>query len=89
MEQPRYQTDDTPLAAYLYMQGFPIIDIDYSIPRRAQFVFKNGDEKIRDAERQYEIGKALVEPEKYNIIYKKLARLVATQTPWTEGVMNG
>ena len=89
MEQPRYKTDDTPLAAYLFLLGFKIIDIDYSEPRRCQFIFFDGGPEIRDAEHQYDIGKALVEPERYNKIYKRLARRVVTQTPWTEGVMNG
>lgn len=82
-----YSTTDTSLAAFLYTEGFRIIDIDYSNDR-AQIIFENGDQKIHDMERLYYIGKAEVEPSLYSRNYKRLSRVLRNRIPWVEGVVN-
>ena len=39
MNDGHYETSDTALAAYLYSLGIKLIRIDYSLSRRAVFVF--------------------------------------------------
>jgi len=86
--QDSYKTSDTSLAAYLFTDGFQIIDIDYSNPR-AEFVFKNNSPSLAEAVRLYSIGKTQVDAATYARLHRKLTKLVVSQTPWTEGVING
>ncbi len=85
--QDTYRTSDTPLATYLYAEGFQIIDIDYSNPR-AEFVFKNDNATLQESVRLYNIGKADVDAATFARLLRKLTKLVVTRTPWTEGVIN-
>ena len=85
--QDCYRTSDTSLAAYLFTEGFPIVDIDYSNPR-AEFVFKNNSPQINEAVRLYSIGKTQVDASTYARLHRKLTKIVVNQTPWTEGVIN-
>lgn len=82
-----YPTSDTPLAAYLYLEGFKITDIDYSDPR-AEFLFIDSTE-LQDAIRLFSIGKGKVDAKNYARIQRKLMTIVKRQIPWIEGVMNG
>jgi len=82
-----YHTSDTSLAAYLYTEGFSIIDIDYSNPR-AEFIFKNDSPQIKEAVRLYTIGKTQVDAATYARIHRKLTKIILRQTPWIEGVIN-
>lgn len=77
---------DTSLAAFLYILGHKIIDIDYS-DRRASFIFSKSPE-IEEAQRLYQTGNAKVNPYIYARIHKKLSTIVRTRTAWTEGVFN-
>ena len=74
-----YPVSDTSLAAYLYTEGFVIVDIDYTDPERAEFIFKvNGSSSLDEYERHrrlYELGKATVNPSVYSRSYKKLTRI--------------
>ena len=82
-----YRTSDTSLAAYLFTEGYQIIDIDYSNPR-AEFVFKNNSPNLTESVRLYSIGKTSVDAATYARLHRKLTKIVVNQTPWTEGVIN-
>jgi hypothetical protein len=82
-----YKTSDTPLATYLYAEGFQIIDIDYTNPR-AEFVFKNNDPLLINAVHLYTIGKGDIDAATYARLLKKLTRFVVGRIPWTEGINN-
>lgn len=82
-----YRTSDTSLAAYLYTDGFQIIDIDYTNPR-AEFLFKNDNPALSNAVRLYTIGKANVNASTYARLLKKLTKIVVRQSPWVEGIIN-
>lgn len=87
-----YPVSDTSFAAFLYTEGFVIIDIDYSEPRRAKFIFKvNGVTSLEEYERYlrlYQLGKGTVDPATYSRVYKKLTKTVSQGLPWTEGIHN-
>ena len=82
-----YSTTDTSLAAYLYTEGFKIVDIDYS-QERARILFENGSNKIHDFERLYYIGKGSVDASTYSRNHKRLSKVLRNRYPWVEGVIN-
>lgn len=81
------KTQDTSLAAYLYTQGFKILDIDYSSDR-ATILFANNDKTIEEHKRLYYIGKASVDPSDYSRTLKRLNKIIRNRIPWVEGVIN-
>ena len=86
-----YRTSDTPLAAYLYSEGFKIIDIDYTNPTRAEFLFANNNPKILECVRLFNLGIADVNASTYARLLRLLTKTVTRQTPWidNEGAING
>ncbi len=68
----RFATSDTPLAAFLYVQGFSLLDTDFSEAPRVAFVFQNTDGKIQEQVLLFISGKALVEPNHYLAAYRNL-----------------
>lgn len=83
---PHEPITDTSLAAFLYVLGYKIIDIDYS-DRRAAFIFINSPE-IKGAQRLYQTGNAKVDPYIYARVHKKLSTIARNHSPWYEGVFN-
>ena len=77
-----FKTSDTPLAAFLKTQGFPLISIDYS-QTRYQFHFTDS-EQLQKAADSYLIGKALVDPSDFARIFKKLNRILYKKVQWEE-----
>ncbi len=84
---PMYTTTDTSLAAYLYTEGFSIIDIDYS-DGRAVIYFRNDNPKIKDFERLFYTGKSAVDAAAYSRIHKRLSKILRLQIVWYEGVLH-
>lgn len=85
-----FKTSDTPLAAYLYSEGFKIIDIDYSNPTRAEFLFANNNPQILEHVRLFNLGVADVNAATYARLLRKLTKCVTRQLPWddNEGISN-
>ncbi len=86
MENVKYSTSDTPLAAYLISQGFPLAQIDYSNPRY-EFIFDNGNldiEQIKESSLSYLTGKARVDPAVYTMILRKLNRILRNKGVWEQ-----
>lgn len=63
MEQPRFTTTDTPLAAYLIQAGFILLEIEYELKpngkRQASFIFDNSAE-IQERVNLYNRGEAVI-----------------------------
>lgn len=86
MENTKYSTSDTPLAAYLISQGYPLQEIDYTNPRY-EFLFDNGNldvEQIKEVAFSYLTGKARVDPAIYTRILRKLNRTVRDKGVWEQ-----
>jgi len=77
-----YNTSDTALATYLIIEGFKLLDIDYSNPRYVYY-FKN-EGGILDHAQKYLTGNALVDPAVYQRINRRLARVIKTKGQWME-----
>lgn len=82
-----YATTDTSLAAYLYCEGFKIVDIDYS-SNRASIIFEEDNAQIREHERLYYTDKATITPATYARISKRLSTIIRRQLFWQEGIIN-
>ena len=82
-----FPTTDTSLAAYLYTEGFKIVDIDYT-EARAVIHFQNDNPRIKDFERLFYTGKSAVDAAAYSRIHKQLSKILRFQTPWYEGVLH-
>lgn len=86
MDNAKYSTSDTPLAAYLISQGYQLTKIDYSHPRY-EFIFDNGNldiEQIKELAFSYLTGKARVDPTIYTRILRKLNRTVRDKGVWQQ-----
>ena len=46
MNDGHYETSDTALAAYLYSLGIKLLRIDYSLSRRAVFIFLEPNDNV-------------------------------------------
>ena len=70
-----YSTTDTALAAWLYSQGFELLDVKTeSFP--SIFVFKNSSPQLTDLVRDYQCGKAEGNISVFYRAYKKLLRMI-------------
>ena len=57
IEENAYKTTDTALAAYLYSEGFELLEVDGSnFP--SVFYFENSNPKLSEYIRNFQIGKA-------------------------------
>ena len=70
-----FKTSDTHFAAFLVSQGYPVIGRDFS-KERVDFVIDidNDSPQLKEYQRLFISGKALVEPENYLQNYRKLSR---------------
>lgn len=82
-----YPTDDTQLAAYLLASGYEILDVDYTDPKRAKYLFKNNGDNIEEAAYLFRTAKSTIEPMTYIRIYRRLCSIVRRQTEWYKGIL--
>ncbi len=75
-----YRTSDTVLAAFLIIEHFFVISIDYSKPR-FEFLFKDS-EQIREAANNYISGNALTDPTKFARVLRKCNRIIYKKIQW-------
>jgi len=68
------------MATYLLIEGYTLMDIDYSNPRY-EFYFKN-DGGILDKSQKYMTGNALVDPAVYQRINRRLSRVIKEKGLW-------
>ena len=52
-----YKTDNTPLAAFLITEGFPLIDIMFT-GRYANYLFADGDAKLHELIKEFTLLRA-------------------------------
>ena len=81
-ENNLYKTSDTVLASYLIVADFALKGIDYSKPRY-EFSFPMSAE-IQEHATKYLIGKALIDPVRFNRVNRKLLRIIQHQIQWEE-----
>ena len=80
--QQDFSTTDTALATFLIVSGHSVKIIDYAQPR-FEFTFPHTD-GIRELANKYITGQALIEPNAFNRINKKVLRLIAKRIQWEE-----
>ena len=79
METPldnTYQTRNTALAAWLYSQGFELLDTDITESDSVVFLFKNDDKTLKEAVRLYQLGQAEGNINIFFGAYKKMLRRI-------------
>lgn len=86
-QEEYYPTDDTQLAAYLVAEGFEILDVDYSDPKRAKFLFKNNGDNIQEKAYLFRTAKSSTEPMTYMRIYRRLCTIARQQLEWYKGIL--
>jgi hypothetical protein len=71
----RFSTTDTALAAWLYSQGFDLLDVEAeNFP--SNFVFENSSPHLAEAVKTFQCGKAEGNITVFFLAYKKLLRMV-------------
>lgn len=68
----RHRTSDLWEAAFVWAQGYPLIDTERVSEDRIVFCFPDGGEQLRDAIHTYRLGTALVNPVSYRQGYYEM-----------------
>lgn len=71
----RFQTESFPLAALLLCEGYPIVSIDRTNPRRAVFIFETTDSLINIID-DYRKGLIKVNPKTYYYAQREIKELL-------------
>lgn len=71
----RFQTESFPLATLLLCEGYPIVSIDKTNPRRAIFIFETTD-SLMELIDDYRKGLVRVNPKTYYYTQKEIKELL-------------
>lgn len=67
-----FTTPETALAAYLQSEGYELLEIDNSNPRKCKFSFSNNDQRLAQLVFEFGCGKATGNIIKFYDCYRKL-----------------
>lgn len=67
----RFATPDTALAAWLYSQGFELLDVESGTPS-SFFIFSSENPHLADYVRDFECGRAVGSVLTFYLAYKKM-----------------